>query len=942
LNESDVAIAIENTFLEIMNPANDPITADVLLRASALFDHYVELAPTQRDTLLCEERLQPEVETLLRKMLAADARIDDPFATPAVIWAAQLYVDPDTVDGLIGQCIGGFRILSRLGQGGSSVVFAAERDVAGAKQQVALKLLQTGLFSAEAQRRFRREQAILTGLTHPNIARLIDAGVSTAGIPYIAMERIDGQTLMKDARTRRLDLPARLRLVITVALAVDAAHRALVVHRDLKPDNILVDAEGHVKVLDFGIAKLIDANDSESAQTQQIALTPGYAAPEQYGHSPPTTAVDIYALGVIAAELAIDARLGPDARLPSGPEADAQRLRWRALDSDLATVLRTALAEEPLRRYASARHFADDIERYLAREPIAAHPLSRTYRARKFISRHRIGLAIATAMVAMLLGAFALVLTQRDLARQQAARADSMRDFMFTAFAEAEPGSARDGPATVLDAVRRAIKASDADPKSDPAARFELRLRLAQVLQRQGDLSGARGLFEEVQKSASERWGASSAMAVEAATLIVENSMASGEFALARAQLDGLPKTNDARQRLERLSQSAVLASRVRDLDRALRDGEAALVLARQIGDPELVRVTLNDWGVVLIAALRVDAAIETYQELLTLNRARFGERHVKVGNVQAALSRAYRRSGDLDRALAAAQAAVEIDRTVYPGDDRHAAVNLNALMLVLRERGDLDQALTVAREALRINIAVLSEGHPDIALARFGVGDLLMSREDFAEAAVLLGQSTNENAREFGPAHWRTAGARAHYGFALGMSGSMDAGVAALEQAIEALRSLPTADPDRLCAAIERRARLAQHAGDSATAMQWLDRLLTADLDAPPTRACWLGNVELRRAAVVLDAGRLTDANAALRRAGAMIERVATEVPILAAEHSVLRALLLQRTDSSAAIAAKSHAEDLLAKLRTLPPALRDRVSAMRAARNMASPHQP
>ncbi len=922
----------------VLTSPNDLISAEVLLRASALFERYVDLAPMQRDALLGEEQLEPAIAELLRKMFAADSRVDDPFATPAVVWAAQLQLDADAVDGLIGQCIGGFRILSRLGQGGSSVVFAAERDVAGAQQQVALKLLQTGLYSAHAQRRFRREQTILVGLTHPNIAHLIDAGVSVAGIPYIAMERIDGQTLIKHARAHRLDLPSRLRLVVTAALAVDAAHRALVVHRDLKPDNILVDSEGRVKVLDFGIAKLIDDNE-DPTQNPHIALTPGYAAPEQYRSGPLTTSVDVYALGVIAAELAIDARLGPDASLPS-TAADATRRRWRALEADLATVLRTALAEQPSQRYASARYFADDIERYLAREPIAAHPPSRTYRVRKFVSRHRVGLAVTAVMMLMLLGTFWSVLTQRNLAQQQAARADSMRDFMFDTFAEAEPSVPRDGPVTVLDAVRRAI-ASNAEPEADPAVRLELRLRLAQVLQRQGDLDGARAVFEAVRNAARERWGAGHWIALQAATLMVENSMARGEFALARSQLDGLPTTEDTRHRLERLSLSAVLASRTRELDRALRDGEAALVLARQIGDPELVRVTLNDWGVVLIAALRVDDAIKTYQELLTLNRARFGERHVKVGNVQAALSRAYRRSGDLDRALVAARAAVEIDRTVYPGDDRHAAVNLNALMLVLRERGDLDEALVVAREALRINVAVLGDTHPDTSLARYGIGDLLMLREDYAQAVPLLGQSLADNERAFGAQHWRTAAARAHYGFALGMSGSTDAGMAAMEQAIADMQLLATADPDRLCSAIERRARLAAHTGHHASALQWLDRLQASDTDAPPTRACWLGNVELRRAAVALDAGRLIEANAALQRAGAMIERVATEVPMLAAEHAVLGALLLQRTDPSAAIAAKSHAEVLLAKLRTIPPALRDRVSAMRAVANMASPHK-
>jgi serine/threonine-protein kinase len=913
-----------------MSAPTDPIETDTLARACALFDRCVDLDPVQREALLAAELPDPAVVRLLAAMLSADQRTEDPFGIPATVWAARLETGPDTIDGLIGQSIGGFRIVSRLGQGGSSVVFAAQRDVAGAAQQVALKLLRTGLFSADAQRRFRREQAILAGLCHPHIARLIDAGVSSAGIPYIAMERIDGRPLVADARERQLDLRERLRLLVAVALAVDAAHRALVVHRDLKPDNILVDREGRVKVLDFGIAKLLDTEDS--TQTQHIALTPGYAAPEQYRPGALTTAVDVYALGVIGAELVIDARLGPDGRVSRGPEADAQRRRWQALDADLATLLRTALAEDPARRYASARHFADDIERYLAHEPIAAHPPSRSYRARKFIARHRIGVGVGVAMFAMLLGAFVLVLSQRDLARQQAARADSMRDFMFAAFADAEPGPAREGPATVLDAVRRALTASEAEPNAEPGARLELRLRLAQVLQRQGDLEGARVLFEEVRDAASERWGRAYPVAIEAATHVIQNSMARGEYAQARAQLDALPPADeDLLQQVDWLSMSAVLASRVRDVERALRDGEMAMALAREHGDPELIRVTLNDWGVVLVAANRDEAAIAAYEELLALNRKRFGERHQRIANVQAALARAYRRTGDLGRAERAARAAVEIDRAVYPGDDRHAAVNLNALMLVLRERGDLDGALVVAREALRINLAALGEGHPDTTLARYGVGNLLMMREDYAEAAPLLGQCVADNARDFGPAHWRTVAARAQHGYTLGMLGSTQAGVAALEQAIAELRALPTGDPDRLCGAIEQRVRLAQHLGDVAGAREWLDRLQAADPDAPPNRARWMGNVELRRAAVAFDAASFVDARESLRRSAVLLEQAGAAVPLLVAEHAVLGALVLHRTADPDAAAAAARAQALLADLRTPPPALRRRITAMR-----------
>jgi tetratricopeptide (TPR) repeat protein len=899
------------------------ISPDTLERVRALFDACIDLPPHEREALLRTQPQDAEAERLLQAMLAADAQVGDLFDTPVSVWAAQLDDASDGTDALIGSMLGDFRIAARLGQGGSSVVFDAEREMGGAVQRVALKVLRTGLFSREAQRRFRREQAILAQLTHPNIAALIDAGVSDVGIPYIAMERIDGQTVVEHADARQLDRTARLRLLVTIADAVDAAHRALVVHRDLKPANVLVDREGRVKVLDFGIAKLLD---DDATQTQHIALTPGYAAPEQYRPGPITTAVDVYGLGVIGAELLLGARLGPDAALLPGPDAEAVRMRWRALDPDLATLLRTALAEDPLRRYASARHLADDIERHLRREPIAAHPPSWRYLARKFVSRHRLALSLAGMMLALLLGALAVVVAQRNLARQEAARADSLREFMFDAFAEVEPAGPRDAPATVLDVVKRAISASARDEGVDPRARLDLRLRLAQVLQRQGDLEGARELFAEVKAAATRSWGEDDALARDAAVALAQNSMARGEFALSRAQFDALPDdAADPVRRVERLSLSAVLATRVRELDRAQRDGEAALALARTLDDPELLRATLNDWSIVLLAADRLDKAIAVHVELLGLNRARFGQRHQKVANVQAALARAYRRSGDLARAEDAARAAVEIDRAIYAGDDRHAAVNLNALMLVLRERGDLDGALVAAREALRINSAVLGEDHPDTALARYGVGELLVQQERYAEAAPLLARTTADNEREFGADHWRTAAARVAYGYALGMGDEASGGVAELERAIAALRGLPAPDLDRLCSALEKRVRLAQREADIDAAMQWLDRMRSEAPDAAPTSACWTGNVELRRAAVWFQAGKVREALAALDAASPAFAHPAIR-PALATEVLVLRAQIARALQASDADAATARAIVSFEALHAASPELRRR----------------
>jgi tetratricopeptide (TPR) repeat protein len=908
---------------------NDP-TAGIAEHTSAhlrrLFEACSDLPPEERDDYLRAQGIDSRQRELLGAMLQADASLGGVFETPATLWAEQLAPASSDVEAMVGTTVGVFQIRALLGQGGSAVVFQAERQVGGANQQVALKLLRTGLFSSDAQRRFHREQSILTQLSHPNIAHLIDAGISSAGIPYIAMELVDGLTVTEHAERQMLALPARLHLLADLGRAVDAAHRALIVHRDLKPSNVLVNAQGQIKVLDFGIAKLL-GDDLETA-TQHISLTPGYAAPEQYGSGAVSTAVDVYALGVIAGEILIGARLGPDALLPrDGEVGDAARARWMSLDSDLTTLLRTALASEPAQRYVSARHFADDIERYLRNEPIAAHPPSRAYRTRKFIARHRAAVIAGSSFVLILMVALGAALWQAKLARAQAARADSMRDFMFDAFAEAEPNVPRDGPATVLDAVRRAIVSSRNTVGADVRARLELRTRLAQVLLRQGDIDGAGDLFAETLAEANAAFGADDPLSFEIAELSAQNAMMRGELGAARQQVDALlaraPGISRA-MHIELLSLSAVLATKVRERERALLDGRKAVALARVESDTESLRQTLNDFAVVLLSIDAVPEAVSAYEELLALNRARFGEQHQKVANVLAGLARAYRRIGDLPRAEAAARAAVAIDREIYPGDHSSTALHLNALMMVLDAKGEWDGALATAHEALRINRATLGDEHPETLVALYGLGSLQIKREAYDEAVPSLREALVGSEQRFGKEHWSTAVRRAHYGFALAMSGQHDAGALELEGAITAFEALDDPDLDKLSAAIEKRVRLALSRGDGNTAQRWIARLERYSDAAPVQRASWPGNVALLRGEALLAQHELAQAVATLTRAGILIDATAEASPLQRAEHAVLLATaVLASGDAARALVLGEAARQHLQALPVVPPRL-------------------
>ncbi|MBN8482182.1 MAG: serine/threonine protein kinase, partial [Xanthomonadales bacterium] len=286
-----------------------PPTTDVE-RASLLqaaFDEVVELPAAQRAAWIAANLADDADRSVLQQLLDADDRAG-PVDCPAEERMQRIGADPTPpADAWIGQRFGAFRLTRLIGEGGMAVVFLGEREGGEFHQQAAVKLLRRGLWSPIEQRMFRREQQVLASLSHPNITHLIDGGIGEGGVPYLVLEYVQGVPITDHVAARGSDLRERLGLFVVVCRAVAAAHRQLIVHRDLKPSNILVDAEGRVKLLDFGIAKLL-ADEHDGARTELTALTPGYAAPEQLRGAAVTTATDVYALGVVLHELVLGGR----------------------------------------------------------------------------------------------------------------------------------------------------------------------------------------------------------------------------------------------------------------------------------------------------------------------------------------------------------------------------------------------------------------------------------------------------------------------------------------------------------------------------------------------------------------------------------------------------------------------------------------------------------
>ncbi len=475
-------------------------------RLRTLFETALEQPAAQRQAWVQAQTMAPGERTALLRLLAANNKAIGALDTTVAERAARIGLD-DAVQneagapGLIGQQIGAFRLIRLLGQGGMATVFLGEREGADFAQQAAVKLLRRGLYSEVEQRLFRRERQTLARLSHPNIAHLIDGGVTATGIPYLVMEYIDGVSITEHMAAQRLDLRARLRLFAVVCLAVEAAHRQLIVHRDLKPSNILVDAYGEVKLLDFGIAKLLDDDDG-ATRTGIAALTPGYAAPEQYVGGPVSTATDVYSLGVLLHELLLGVR--PEATTSRRPSALAtgrdqepgnlpagKTALHTALKGDLDNILLKALAIEPARRYASAGAFADDIDRHLDGRPVAAHPPSHRYRTGKFVLRHKTGVAAAAAVMLSLVIGLTLTVWQAERAQRQAARATAVRDFVQTLFDPVSDGLAEGKMPSIRDLVTLGVQRLDATPGLGPAERVDLLTLFSRLHENIGEMQRA-------------------------------------------------------------------------------------------------------------------------------------------------------------------------------------------------------------------------------------------------------------------------------------------------------------------------------------------------------------------------------------------------------------------------------------------------------------------
>jgi len=482
-------------------------------RIQALCEELEKVPAAEQPAYLDREESDPAIREEVRQMLGAlhdEAKARTEYEPVAESTPAER------------KTIGPYTILDYLGRGGTGTVYAAEIDRAGVKQQVAVKVLHAHLGDGETESRFRREQQMLAQLDHPGITRVIDAGVTEEQQPYLVMDRVDGEPIDAYCDRHQLTVEARLRLMMEVCDAVQAAHRSLIVHLDLKPSNLLVTKEGRAKLLDFGTAKLVRPGDL----TMTRQMTPLYASPEQLRGESVTTACDVYSLGVVMFELLtgewpfgsrdsmvavweraagysesrkLTEMLSPEAATRRG--TDVAELR-RLLRGDLQVILSKALALEPDRRYQSASALSEDLDRYLQHRPVLAQKQTRAYRLRKYVQRNRGVLSLTTVMMVGLTAALGYGWWQQQERLRSARVAQETGDFLNWMIQSSRPmyGGRQDMP------VRELVQKAGAEvgrrrDLSDPAA-TTLLLSLGSYLAEAGDPEGSLRMMQEAERRA--------------------------------------------------------------------------------------------------------------------------------------------------------------------------------------------------------------------------------------------------------------------------------------------------------------------------------------------------------------------------------------------------------------------------------------------------------
>jgi serine/threonine protein kinase len=801
---------------------------------SRLLDEALDMAPELRaEWLEAQRAAHPRIIEDLEALLDREAAIDaEGFLDPS---RAPMRPAPST---LAGQTLGAYVLERPIGEGGMGSVWLARRSDGRFEGEAAIKFLSLAVAGPTGEARFRREGSVLARLSHPNIARLLDAGVSPTGLPYLVLEFISGKPIDEWCDAHTLSIDARVHLFQQVLAAVAHAHANFIVHRDLKPDNILVTDDGTVKLLDFGIAKLLD-EDGMSARavtaTRGGAFTYKYAAPEQIKGEPITTRTDVYALGVILYELlagrhptsvssmspaeyvvaTLNSEPAPmsiaptsatftrdDAlRYASARGTSPDRLRG-ALAGDLDNIAAKALKKDPAERYPTIEALAEDLRRYLNHQPVSARADSFAYRARKFVRRNRGPVALgALAMLGVIGG----VIRERQLrarAESEARKAVAVESYLIGIFGAADPFAASVGKPSEITArtlLDRGAERVDTSLVDQPDVRAELRGALGGVYANLGVYDRAARELRQSLNARRALYGAKSATVAEAMD----------QLGQVLVQMDSLPEADmllrgalATRRKLfgDRNEATAAslthLAMLLQNRD-AFADAEPlfreALDIRRELyGDGDTSVATSRDYLGQLLQAKNANTdALQQYRIALAIRRLRLGVDHPATAQTMQNLAATEENLGKYQEAEQHYRAALAIERKTLGSEHRSVTLTLNDLGQMLFKLGRLEEADSLLREALVTNRKMFGENHEAVSANLSNLALIVRERGDFDEAERLLEEALVVDRKLYGEVHMNVGFDMNEIAVVLRLRGRPDSAIAMLRPALAMTKQL-------------------------------------------------------------------------------------------------------------------------------------------------------
>ena len=745
---------------------------------SPYLDHALSLSGHERDLWLADFRSQhADLSDLLEQLL------DEHRALDRERFMEGQPPQPSNHEGLTGETVGQYELISRIGEGGMGSVWLAQRADGRFQRQVAVKFLHLAVASMAVGERFKREGKILGQLQHPHIAELLDAGVTAKGEPYLVLDYVKGSQIDAYCDEHMLGVDKRIELFLDVLDAVAHAHANLVVHRDIKPSNVLVSADGEVKLLDFGIAKLL-ADDASPAPATMLtleggaAMTPLFAAPEQVTGGPITTATDVYGLGALlflllsgrhpagpgphspadivksiteidtpfaSQAVALQNDLASAARRSTTPE----KLR-RELHGDLDTILAKALKKKPAERYASVLAFGDDLRRYLRHEPISARPDSVSYRLRKYARRHRVGLAVVAVSVLLLAGFSVIQAVELRRITRERDRADSMTQFITHMFKMSDPSEARGNSVTVREVLDKASGEIGPGVTKDAETQADMMNVMGNVYFDLGLYPRAESLFSQALEARRRVLGPNRPDTLVSMSSLGRALSAEGRFPeaekLLRSTLAMQPRASgpedpETLATMQRLANVLVQEGNIADAEKLTR--QALENRRRVLGAANIDTLqSMDNLAFILMVQQRYPEAEKVQRDALNVEERVQGPDHPDTLDSTNRLARILALEKRYPEAEQLQRGALDLERRVLGPEHTFTLRSINNLADILSEEGRFAEAETLAREIRTIDQRVYGPDSPTTAVTTYSLANLAALQGHREEALALLRES--------------------------------------------------------------------------------------------------------------------------------------------------------------------------------------------------------